>query len=106
MIVLDPDGKEIRRSEGYLPRDEFFAELEMGLARVAVMHKKWEEAERRFAEVLERFPDSKVAPEALYWQGVSQYKASNDHTVLGQMPGRFREKYPDSEWALKTIAWE
>ena len=50
--------------------------------------------------------DSKSAPEALYWKGVSHYKATNDHTILGELPRQFKEKYPDSLWALKTAAWE
>ena len=70
------------------------------------MSKDFKEAERRYAEVLERYPNSRSAPEALYWKGVSRYKATNDHTVLGEMPGMFREKYPESTWALKTAAWE
>ena len=80
--------------------------MELGLARVAFMNKKWADAESKYAEVLERYPDSKAAPEALYWKGVSHYKATNDHAVLGTLPSQFKEKYPDSSWALKTIAWE
>ena len=78
----------------------------MGLARVAFMHKQWAEAERRYDGVLEHYPNSKSSPEALYWKGVSHYKATNDHTVLGELPGQFKEKYPDSLWALKTAAWD
>ena len=103
---MDPNGVERYRIDGYLPKDEFRAQLELGLARVAFMAKDWEDAERRFAAVLDRYPNSKVAPEALYWKGVSHYKATNDHTVLGELPGEFRQKYPDSVWALKTAAWE
>jgi hypothetical protein len=105
ILILDSDSKERWRIEGYLPKDEFRAQLEMGLARVAFMQKRWAEAERGYAEVLERYPDSKAAPEALYWRGVSHYKATNDHTVLGELPGQFKEKYPESVWALKTAAW-
>jgi Tetratricopeptide repeat len=105
VLVLDSGGKERFRIEGYLPKEEFRAHLEMGRARAAFMSKRWAEAERRYAEVLERYPDSKVAPEALYWRGVSHYKATNDHTVLGELPAQFKEKYPDSLWALKTAAW-
>jgi hypothetical protein len=105
VLILDSDGEERARIEGYLPRDEFRAQLEMGLARVAFMHKQWAEAERRYAEVLERHPDSTSAPEALYWKGVSHYKATNDHTILGELPAQFKERYPDSVWALKTAAW-
>jgi outer membrane protein assembly factor BamD (BamD/ComL family) len=106
VLILDPNGKERYRIEGYLPVDEFRAQLEMGLARVAFMSKDFADAERRYAAVLDRFPNTKAAPEALYWKGVSHYKATNDHTVLGELPGMFQQKYPDSEWALKTAAWE
>jgi hypothetical protein len=106
VLILDSDGKERWRIEGYLPKEEFRAHLELGLARVAFTKKRWADAERRYAEVLDRYPDSKSAPEALYWRGVSHYKATNDHTVLGELPGQFKEKYPDSVWALKTAAWE
>jgi len=106
VVILDANGKERYRLEGYLPRDEFRAQLELGLARLAFMSKNWAEAERRYQEILDRYPDSKAAPEALYWTGVSRYKKTNDHTVLGQMPDLFRQKYPNSTWALKTAAWE
>jgi outer membrane protein assembly factor BamD (BamD/ComL family) len=104
-LILDPKGVERFRLEGYLPTNEFRAQLELGLARVAFMNKDWAEAERRYTEVLDRHGNSKAAPEALYWKGVSHYKATNDHTVLGELPQQFKEKYPDSAWALKTAAW-
>lgn len=105
MLIVDPNGEERYRIEGYLPVEEFRAQLELGLARVDLMNKKWADAERRYAEILERYPDTKAAPEALYWKGVSRYKATNDHTVLGELPALFQEKYPDSIQALKTAAW-
>lgn len=106
VLILDPNGKERYRIEGYLPVEEFRAQLELGLARVAFMSKNWKDAERRFTEVLERYPNSKTAPEALYWKGVSHYKITNDHTVLGELPQLFQQQYPDSIQALKTAAWE
>ena len=106
VLILDSNGDERYRNEGYLPRDEFRAQLELGLARVSFMNKDWTDAERRYSEVLERYPSSKAAPEALYWKGVSHYKKTNDHTILGELPQQLREKYPNSIWALKTIAWE
>lgn len=105
VIVLDPNGKERRRLEGYLPKEEFRAELELGLARVAFMAKDWATAESKYAAIVDRYPNSRAAPEALYWKGVSHYKATNDHMVLGELPALFHEKYPNSIWALKTAAW-
>ena len=105
MLVLDPKGVERHRVEGYLPRDEFRAQLELALARVAFMNKDWPDAESRYGAVVDRYPNSKSAPEALYWRGVSHYKATNDHTVLSELVKEFKDKYPDSFWAMKTIAW-
>ena len=105
-MILDPNSKERYRIEGYLPNDEFRAQLELGLARVAFMSKDFADAERRYTEVLDRYANTKSAPEALYWKGVSHYKATNDHTILGELPGLFRERYPDSVWSIKTAPWE
>jgi thioredoxin-related protein len=105
VLIMDYDGVERLRIEGYLPKEEFRAHLEMGLARVAFMGKKWADAERRYAEVVERYPDSKVAAEAVYWKGVSRYKQTNDHTVLGEVPEQLKEKYADTVWALKASVW-
>ena len=104
-MILDSNGVERFRLEGYLPKDEFRSQLELGLAQVSFMNKQWADAERRYTAVVERYPDSHAAPEALYWKGVSHYKATNDHTVLGELPGQFQQRYPDSIWALKTAAW-
>jgi len=105
-LILDPNGKERFRIEGYLPTEEFRAQLELGLARVTFMGKDFAEAEQKYAAVLERYPNTQAASEALYWKGVSHYKATNDHTVLGELPEQFRQKYPNSIWGLKSAAWE
>ena len=106
LVILDANGNERFRLEGYLPPEEFRAQLELGLARVSFMNKNWADAERRYATVLDRYPNSQAAPVALYWKGVSHYKATNDHTILGELPGMFEQNYPDSIWALKTEAWK
>jgi outer membrane protein assembly factor BamD (BamD/ComL family) len=105
ILVMDSDGVERLRIEGYLSKEEFRAHLEMGLARVAFMHKQWADAEQRYAQVAERYPDSKVAPEAIYWRAVSRYKRTNDHTVLGEVPELLKERYADSVWAQKASPW-
>ena len=102
---MDASGKERWRLEGYLTKDEFRAWLEAGLARVAFMNKHWAEAEERYNRVAEKYPDSTLAPEALYWKAVSHYKATNDHTVLGEVAETFKQKYQDSLWAMKSVPW-
>ena len=105
VLVLDSDGVERSRLEGYLPKEEFRAHLEAGLARVAFTHKRWADAEQRYARIVELYPDSEAAPEDVYWRGVIHYKATNDHPVLGEVASTLNESYPDSVWAVKASVW-
>jgi TolA-binding protein len=75
------------------------------LARIAFMHKQWAEAERRYGEIVERFPDVAAAAEAQYWAGVSRYKGASDHTALGHTAAQFHNRYQNSLWAKKASVW-
>ena len=105
MLILDPSGKERWRIEGYLPKNEFRSQLELGLARISFMDKQWAAAEQKYDQVSERYAETVAAPEALYWSGVSRYKRTNDHTVLGGVAEELGAKYPESVWAQKAIVW-
>ena len=105
VLVSTADGKERYRLEGYLSRDEFEAFLEMGLGRVAFMKKDFANAELHYSNVLDRYPDSHSAPEAVYLRGVSRYSSTHDHTILGEVAKTFTEKYQDSVWAMKSLPW-
>jgi len=88
-----------------LPKDDFVAALESGLGRVALVHKKYADAERWYNDVATRFGKTHSAPGALYWRAVTHYKATNDHSVLGEVAEELRDKYPSSIWAAKAIPW-
>jgi hypothetical protein len=105
VLVMDADGKERWRLEGYLSKDEFKVNLEMGLARVAFTKKDFADAERRYAAIVKNYPESKFAPEAIYNEGVSRYSMTHDHHTLTDVARTFTEKYKDSIWAEKSIPW-
>lgn len=105
LLILDSDGAERARSEGYLPNAEFRARLAMALARIAFMRKDWAEAERRYAEIAEKFASTSAAPQAVYWKGVSRYKAGGDAKELSKVAEELKQKYPNSLWALKASIW-
>jgi TolA-binding protein len=102
---MNPDGREMWRVEGYLPTDEFRAQLELALGRVAAMHKKWDQAEKAFAGVVDRYPTTSAAPEALYWRNVSIYNRTHDHVPLQNVAKELRDRYPDSVWTKKASVW-
>lgn len=105
LVVLDADGKESHRFEGYLPAEEFLAQLHFGLAQVEFKREAWAQAETRFRELVKKFPKSDPAPEALYWAGVAKYKGSGNASALGETAGLLEKQYPASTWAKKASVW-
>jgi hypothetical protein len=105
VLLLDSDGKERVRLEGYLTNTDFVAALENGLGRIAFVQKKYADAEHWYGDVVTRFVQSHFAPEAMYWRAVSHYKGTNDHTVLGKVAEELRTTYSTSVWATKAIPW-
>ena len=106
ILIVDGSGEERHRIEGFLPVDDFLAQLSLGLAHAAFKRGDLREAERGFEEVLERYPGGEVAPEAQYWAGVSRYKATGDAGALAETARRFAERYSDSSWAKKASVWK
>ena len=105
IVFLDSGGTERHRIEGFLTAEDFLAQLMVALGRLAVAEKNWTEAERWFAQILEKHPNSDAAPEALYWKGVARYKGSGDAAALGDTARAFQERYTDSTWAKKSVIW-
>jgi TolA-binding protein len=105
MVVMDSEGHERYRFVGYLPPDEYQAQIMMGLGKTLFAHKKWNDAERWFRQIVDQFPNSEVAPEALYWVGVCRYKATNDHHKLEETARQFTQHYQQSSWAKRSSVW-
>jgi TolA-binding protein len=104
-LVLDEDGTEQHRIEGFLPAGDFLAQLELGLARRHFKHKEFGEAETLFRSLCENSPGAGAGPEACYWAGVAAYKNDSDASHLKDTAQALRERYPESEWARKASVW-
>ena len=104
-LLIDSPATERHRIEGFLPKEDFAAQLELGLAKAAFGRGAFDEAQRTFERVLERYPKTDAGPEAQYWAGVSRYKATGDQGALGETARRFSERYADSTWAKKASVW-
>ena len=105
VLVADSPGEERHRVEGFLPADDFLAQLELGRAKVAFSAGQFDEAQRRYRAIVDRYPNTEAAPEALYWAGVSRYKHTSDPSALADTARQFRERYQDSSWAKKSSVW-
>lgn len=105
VLVLDSEGNERYRIEGFLPTPDFLAQLHLGLAQASFKTGKYDEAEKRFRKIVDEFPENDAAAEAQYWAGVSRYKGTNDAAALGATAAAFKQKYSDTPWAKKASIW-
>jgi TolA-binding protein len=105
ILVVDSSGEERHRVEGFLPIEDFIAQLLLGLAKSAFARGDFHDAERRYREMIDRFPSTEAAPEALYWAGVARYKATNDAAALAETAANFKQRYQETSWAKKASVW-
>ena len=103
LIVQDPDGREHRRSQGYLDPKRFLGEMALAWLKEAIDRGDFAAARDRGPEVLDRTKgDPEREPEARYWAAVAGYKASGDAQTLIQGWNRLIQEFPQSEWAKRA----
>ena len=102
VIVLDENGKELRRTVGYTPPEDFIPELLLGLAMVKMHKKDYAGAHEMAQRVVSEYPNSNDAAEAMYWSGVTAYKRDNNPEGLTKYWKQLKEKFPDSPWWTKA----
>lgn len=106
VLVLESTGTERHRIEGFLPADDFLAQLSLGLAKAAFSRGDFTAAESRYRRIVEDYPTNEAAAEALYWAGVSRYKGTNDAAALQETARAFGERFQETSWAKKASVWK
>lgn len=105
VLIIDRSGQERHRLEGFLPADDFLAQLALGAAHAAFAAGDYAAAARLFDQVVSSYPSTDAAPEGQYWAGVSRYKSTGDATALKDTARRFTERFQDTSWAKKASVW-
>jgi hypothetical protein len=105
VLVVDAEGRERHRIEGFLPAEDFLGQLTLGAAHAAFAAGDFASAARLFGQVVSSYRATDAAPEAQYWEGVSRYKASGDASALKDTARRFSERFQDTSWAKKASVW-
>lgn len=103
LIVADADGREYRRSLGYLDPARFLAEMSLARLMESIHRRNLQAVQGRATEALERTKGDPVRePEALYFASVAAYKATNGVEKLLEGWNRLLDQFPESEWAKKA----
>lgn len=106
ILIADKNGQERHRIEGFLPVDDFLAQLALGAAHAAFGSGDYAAAAKQFDEIVKTRASTDAAPEAQYWAGVSKYKGTGDPTALKETARRFTERFQDTSWAKKASVWQ
>jgi uncharacterized protein YyaL (SSP411 family) len=103
IIVEDAEGREHRRSQGYLDPERFIGEVALARLMDAIDRRDFEAASDRLEEGLERTRDDPARePEALYWSAVVAFRLSGERKDLTEGWDRLLDEFPQSEWAKRA----
>jgi hypothetical protein len=101
LLILDQDGKEQSRTLGFISPEEFVPALLLGIGKGHFNRGERKEAIRRLDDLVEKYPRSFAAPEAIYLRGVSGYIETHDVSNLTHLYDRLSAEHPGSEWAMR-----
>jgi len=103
LIAMCPDGNLHRKWMGFLPPHKFLGEVALSRVNYAFARQDFDEAHRLAQEATQwTMGDPLRHSEALYWQAVAAYKASNNQDLLIAGWKDLLARFPDSEWAGKV----
>ena len=103
IAIHNADGREARRSEGYLGPHEFVGELSLGRVKAALYDRDYASALARAREALDATKgDALREPEAYYWVPVAEYRATGDGAKLSDGWDVLIAKFPGNDWAKRA----
>jgi len=105
LIVLDQEGKEHHRTVGFLSPEELIPSLLLGMAKSGFEQQRYAEALAVIQELLDTYPGSDAAPEALFLKGVAGYKSTHNPKPLKETYEQLQSRYPSSEWTQRAYPY-
>src|SRR3712207_8681222 len=103
VIVEDAEGREHRRSQGYLDPRRFVGELALSRLKDAIDRRDFGSAFERSRNALKQTEDDPARrSEALYWSAVAACRVSGDRNDLIEGWNGLLEMFPRSEWAERA----
>jgi len=102
LVTLDMEGKEHHRTVGFLSPEELIPSLLLGKAKIDFDHEDFSNALLTLGDLLQGYPKSAAAPEAIFLRGVCGYKNAHNPKALKEAYERLAKDYPDSEWTKRA----
>ena len=105
VVTLGTDGKEHHRTVGFLAPEELISSLLLGMAKSHFESDRFDEALADLERLLEKYPRSDSAAEAIYLRGVCRYKSTHDAAPLKEAYEKLAAEHPLSQWAKRAYPY-
>jgi len=102
LITLDSEGRETHRTVGFLGPDELIPSLQVGIGKTFFEGGGFDDAVAWFDRVIEEYPKSDYAAEAVFYKGVALYKGTKNPGSLRIAYDKLVAEFPSSEWAKRA----
>ena len=105
LITLGHDGNEHHRTVGFLAVQELIPSLLLGIGKSYFETDQFNEAIGSLEKLLEEYPESGSAPEAIFLRGVCRYKSTQNPEPLKAAYEQLTAEYPSSEWTKRAYPY-
>lgn len=102
LYFLDPDGHALVTWPGVIGPDDMLALLDYGEAQVGIRRGRFKPSLERLERVPQEWPDSPIAPEAMWWAGSLRYVMDGDRAALEERRSELVSRYPESAAARRV----
>lgn len=104
-IMVDSFGNIHQSAVGFFPPEELIPFLQLGLAKTAFDQERLDACKKHLTTILAEYPDSAAAPEAVYLQGVADYKSTGQAKPLKDAYTTLKDTYKNSEWVQRALPY-
>jgi hypothetical protein len=105
LVILDTNGKEHSRTVGYIAPEELIPTILLGIAKMHFDLREFDPAMQCLEKIINAFPWSFAAPEAVYYHGVCGYRTTHEAGPLKMAYERIAKEYPHSEWVKRALPY-
>ena len=105
LIILDTNGKEHSRTVGFVAPEEFIPTILLGIAKTYYELRLFDQAIGGLEKIINTYPQSFAAPEAIYYRAVCGVKTVHDIGGLKRAYERLAKEYPQSEWVKRALPY-
>jgi len=102
LILMNSKGAEKYRTLGFYPPEELVPSLLLGMGKAFFDEPDRPQASRCFSRILDEYPRSPQAGEAVYLNGVAGFIENHDVTNLINIYDRLAADYPQDPWLTRA----